>query len=522
MEMPEDWPIHVKHVGTVDVARVAGLASASQSLADRWQRVRRWVEDDEAYAGVPCSNRTPAAAALSLEDVEALLEHGVIEEARLEDVRGSVRMFTVPEPKKQRRRAIKHTKGCNDALGAATLEGVRFPSKSDIVGMVHKGSHFISLDFAAYYDQFKYAEEIRDRFCFTDELGHCWRLRTLAMGQRQAVDVAHAATERMLDFEKTCSQYAVIDNVALVGRKDEVERDATTFIDRAISVGATFNEDISAPRALVTTKGEWCGIELDFDLKTVRLAAKTVHKTRATWEKRHTWTYRQFAAHIGLLFWSLGILDIPMQRFYPLLQFVREVGKLLTQQPLLWDTAINVWPSAHDSLAEWTQLVFANAARAVPKDQPPSLFVATDASRWGWGFVAHDALTGAVSIHGERWNFAFRRAHYAKLAHSSFAEPWAIINAMCRLLKPHEGRTVLIGTDSMTAKAAFSRGYGKSFDTNRCVEQLKARFPKHTFRLMHIAGVSNPADGPSRGVHAQVGETEATRAGLHRVLGVEL
>jgi hypothetical protein len=379
-----------------------------------------------------------------------------------------------------------------------------------------------AFDYAAYYDQFKYAVAISNRLCFRKG-GKTYRLRVLGMGQRQAVEIAQTATDAIRDFireSRICM--SVIDNVVFIGSELQCTADATTFFKRCEEANATLNDvsTVEEATAVVSTSGDWCGIHLNLTDKTVKLAGKAVAKTAMTWEQRDSWTHRQFAAHIGLLFWSLGIIDVPMHSYFALLKFIGEVGRRAQADPEIWDTPIEVWPSVMPNLTDWTRLVLANKPRLVPKEAEPDLFVATDASAWGWGFVAFDAVTGGAHHHGQAWDEAFLRRYGAEsVQHSVFAEPHAIIMSMCRLLRPDQPRTVTIGTDNAAAEATFRRGYNsRSYNLNECAAELRSLFPLHQFRLAHVPGPLNPADGLSRGADAP---QSPNVEGLRRVLGFD-
>eukprot|EP00760_Papus_ankaliazontas_P022392 PhM_4_TR18847/c3_g1_i4/m.100372 len=100
---------------------------------------------------------------------------------------------------------------------------------------VHEGRYCISLDFMAWFDQFELAPEERRFHCFLYE--DAWyRLKRLPMGQRQAVDVAHTATELLLSFPRcaaSVSSMGYVDNVRFLSDDaDDVVAAATQFVLR--------------------------------------------------------------------------------------------------------------------------------------------------------------------------------------------------------------------------------------------------------------------------------------------------
>ena len=518
-----DWKLHVKEVPTIDLDAVKNLEGGAKSL-NNFLHVVDWLKNDRKYDGV-CRRTARGAPTTSMpaEWIEQLLRHGVIDEIQRNGVRGWVNMFAVPEPAKKRFRPIKHTRDANIALGKDTLMKLRFPTKQEICRLVHKGSHFIALDFAAYYDQFKYAPEVGARFCFRHG-GRYFRLSNLAMGQRQAVEVAQCTTERFLDFNPSSTTASIIDNVIFVGSREEVIRDATTFISRVLACGGKLNEDVTDVEALVKTVGDWGGINLDFTVKTACLAQKTVDKTGYSWMNRRSWTWRQFAAHIGLLFWSWQLIHVPMAEYFPLLRFISAASSWLTANEALWDTPAHIWESAWPALEQWTLLVLRNRPMTVATLQEPEWLVATDASFWGWGYYAVHNVTGAVRTFGAGWSAGFRRLCADRLQHSTFTEPQAIINALCHLLDPTSPSRVRVLTDNTVARASFHHGYNaRSYHINECLRRLHTIFgAEFSFDFAYLPGEFNPADAFSRGSLIAMGEVERDQrvsAELRRIAG---
>eukprot|EP00760_Papus_ankaliazontas_P003729 PhM_4_TR11644/c3_g1_i2/m.68015 len=153
-------------------------------------------------------------------------------------------LFPVPEFSKGRRRLIKHTRAYNDLFGKDSLLGIKMLSAKALPDTVHRGQHVVTLDFSAWYDQFRLAEEERPYHCFQFH-GKWYRLCVLAMGQRQAVDIAHTATQCLAAFDRPAGVFVdtYIDNLRFQGDNlDDVVQAATTFVLRARLVGATINE----------------------------------------------------------------------------------------------------------------------------------------------------------------------------------------------------------------------------------------------------------------------------------------
>jgi hypothetical protein len=344
------------------------------------------------------------------------------------------------------------------------------------------------------------------------------------MGQRQAVEVAACTTARLLDFAPRSTTAAIIDNVIFVGSRADVVRDATIFVERVRAVGGLLNEDVSNIGALAQTVGDWGGVHLDFEAKTSCLSQKTLDKTHYSWVHRGEWTWRQFAAHIGLLFWSWQLIQLPMADFFPLLRFISSSSKWLTENEHAWDAPAALWSSAWPPLEQWTMLLLRNAPRVVPHLQAPEWLVATDASEWGWGYFAVHNTTGAVRTHGAQWTPLFRHLYGDRLWVSTFTEPQAIVNSLCHLLSPSNPQRVRILTDNTVAQASFQRGYNaRSFHINECLRRLHTLFgDEFTFDFVYLPGECNPADVLSRGL--RIAQREEARdqvvsAEMRRIAG---
>jgi hypothetical protein len=514
--------LHVKDVPIADLDAAERLACGAATL-NIFRYVRRWLYDVSRYEKVPVKTARGIPSTNMPDEWVALLEKfGVTVEISREEVRGHVLMFTVYEEAKDRDRPIKYTRDANNALGKETVMRLRFPTKQEICDLVHHGECFIALDFSSFYDQFAYSPEVGARFCFRHGDKY-YRLARLAMGERHACEVAQGLTDLLLDFGPKCKTASIIDGVIFCGSREDVIRDATTFVERVRAIGAKLNEDVSDIAALVQTAGVWGGIALDFARKTSCLASKTVDKIERSWRFRETWTWRNFQAHVGLLFWSWGLIDAQLSEFFPLLRFIGEADSMLTQHDDLWDSRAFIAATAWAPLERWTMTALRNAPRVVPRVQAPEWLVATDASEYGWGVVAVHNETGVVRTHGARWQFAFAQHFASKLGTSTFTEPQGVVNALCWLLDPKTPARVRILTDNSATQAVFQRGFSsRSYHMNECVKRLHRIFGEEfQFDFGWMPGEINPADGLSRGVIAsgEVARDSLSADELRRIAG---
>ena len=445
LEDPSTFPLHQKNVGIMNRPALYGLENATPESRDNMMKADRFLTDRAMYDRDLRPRTANGCTATRVPDhfIKQLVDSGNLEYIDRKDVKGWVNFFTVVEPYKRRHRPIRNTVDINNTWDKSSLIGIQFPSKQDICNLVLDGSHFAAFDFAAYYDQFAYENGISDYLCFRKKNAYLKSTR-LAMGQRQGCDIAQTTTLFLLDFPgRRCKTvYAYIDNVIFVGSPDDVKHDAAEFIRRCGIANVTLNEAAFIREhgldACIQQTGEWCGVSLDFVNKTAKLIEKTLVKTRISWSNRANWTHRQFAAHVGLLFWSWGILDIPVCNFYSLLKFISEMSRKLQQDESLWDSPVSIYPSALPALQAWTDLCLANTPNPVRRPAERTWFVCTDASKWGWGYRAFNYKTGEIRSHGQAWSRQqfgrFNSLGKDSMLHSVYAEPLAIHFSLVHLL----------------------------------------------------------------------------------------
>lgn len=510
------------------------------------------------------------ATRLPQRHIDRLLETGNIVPVHRNDVQGWVNVFTVPELHKRRHRPIRETVDINTYFTKASLIGIKFPTKQDICRLPLQGTHFAAYDFAAYFDQFAYENNISNFLCFRKGNKY-YKCTRLAMGCFNSCDCSHTTTLFLLDFpDRRCKTvYAYIDNVIFVGSPDDIRHDSLEFIRRCEHANVTLNEaDIIREKgidACIQQTGEWCGVSLDFINKTTKLIDKTLLKTQISWSNREHWTYRQFAAHVGLLFWSWHILDVQICNYYSLLKFISETSRRLQENPSLWDLPISIFPSALPALQEWTELCLANTPNPVRERAEFTWFVCTDASKWGWGYRAFNYKTGEIRSFGQKWSYKqqgrFNALGKDRMLHSVYAEPLAIHFSLVHLLvKDPDVRlkfisaaddpavpsdkiarlrlgtdsvsdfsddlrqAIAIATDNSSARHTMSKGFAsRSFDINYAIKLIRENFPTDKFDLnfCFVPGRINPADNPSRGIHdnANNGRYIAEHNNLRRLAG---
>ena len=240
-----------------------------------------------------------------------------------------------------RRRKICHTRLINYLCGRDTLEGVAFTHREQQLLNVLKGDWCFCIDFSAYYDQFPLPKEIGVKMVMQID-GKYYRPTSLLMGQRHAVEVAQTATQVLttVPFEHNCVIECYIDNIRVVGDKDEVRKVARCIVERCKQANVQINEDVSTDAKideLIVQEGDWLGVHYNYKSKEVTVAEKTIKKLEKVRElMRAGWTWQQMGAHYGLLFFTQFVQGTHLAKYFHALNYLRRGCKYLQANVRRW------------------------------------------------------------------------------------------------------------------------------------------------------------------------------------------
>ena len=511
---PNNWPLHVKHVSPIDIDQVAQLPCVHDDTQVFFKRAARWLKDPQLYSsetlGAPNIRRTLYTTAQIREMIDIKIRR--YSEADEGPPLAGLLGFPRAEHFKRRLRPL-FAPDTNRSLDAATLQKLRYKSRADVRDDIHAGPYCVQLDMRSYYDQFTLADEVARAFVFRHgkEL-YC--LRTLAMGQRQACEVAQGTTWVLVDFARppTVRVTTCIDNIRFVGPRDDVIAAVKTFLTRCRRVGAQLNEvpdgvDIDSfdVDTIAETSGVFLGEMYDYDKKTVAVSPKTHQKLELCRNRLRDaattpLSVRQIATHIALLFYTAPTLGINLAKYFNALRYYRALSTLLAADPQMWNSqSIPQMPTTvANEFAEWTDLTLQNTPLRVPTPQEratqSTLTIITDASAWGCAAIAIDSENGTCQTLRQQWH----PEEAGMMEASSVAEPEAIWRAACRFTRQTDKRVTVL-TDHTGVIAPSQRGYAKSWFYNLLLLRLRATYPHTCFEMKHVAGTVNTAHAASRG-----------------------
>jgi len=515
----DDWPLHVKNVQLVNRKALGEMPTASRESKDFWLHAERWLDDIGRYAAVPAE--PPKPTRFLQKDVALMADiRKVVRADKLPQDFGfsapkfsSVRSFPVPEPFKipPRRRGIV-APTANDYLGRDTLQDMWYQSRLECRLSAIPGDEWdrvaFHFDFAAWYDQFEYADSIARLFSFRAPDGHVYCLKRLAMGQRQACEIGQGATWVLCDFARPASVKitTMIDNVRIVGPRAEALAAARAFLLRCKAANATLNDMPAGfdPEtatddellALASDQETFLGEEYVYSASKVRVGKKSVDKLKMSIARRADWTVTNMAAHMSLLFFCSGTLGVSPALFYDALRVFRRACERTSRGSLRWnDPSPQFNGAALDELLAWTDRCVENAWRTIAPATAEATdhthTIITDASAAGWGAICVDMRAGTVQVASGTWNDPIYQ-------NSTDAEPEGVYRAFCRFVPPTAADwKILVATDHMAIPMLAGKRWSKGFGANLLFKRLHNW--SATVDFTHVAGEDNMADGISRG-----------------------
>lgn len=520
--MTNGWPLHVKRVGTVDWNKVEQMARTTPKLLAAVQRAREWLEHDRFY-GIEWAPLAPAQVPLSKlsnEDVDKLLEYG-----KLEPHDGIIRSFavcwTVPQVRKENRRPIAWPY-VNLTMDREKIPKLNYPSRLERRARAAGCRFQAEFDFAAYYDQFVLAKEIRNLFVIRvkDRQGRdaLYHFTKKLMGVRNAVAggqvVTWVITEPISEVATT-----IIDNtrIATEGGAEFVSA-VKIFLQRADEAGITLNDretwNISDEAILQRGHRDFVQpfvfLGEEYNENTVRSCPRHVEKLQAAHsymqEERFT-TRRKFAGLVGLIVFMAHTTGIGLWRFFALL---RAYARLVSPSAgvygdVQWDAPLQLQETVRADMTWAVGLLVRNRPATISKLCPPGrgnhdydVMIFVDASMAGW----------AALVQTRRGTFWISAGWKRAMQHSAHAEPMAAKEAL-RWAKRNGSTHIAVVTDHRALATGQRRwwsgfvGFSAAFPLNEFYLEFYGDIDlaKHRRDVYYVVGEGNIADGRSRSVN---------------------
>lgn len=457
-------------------------------------------------------------AKISCEDLERLLAAGYVEplpeNARVE---GTVKLFSVEETEKQRRRLICWPQWLNDIdLGIEDFD-VPLPTVADVTCgaasflAANNGATATTLDLASWFYHFRMGESARNGYVFRAG-GLLYRLISVPTGARRppkfaqivALALARAAHKRHLEENPRAitSLEVYIDNTRALGC------DSARFAHHYVKVCASWNVKVNEPEATSSIDYTFLGIHFEHRSSSpnmfVGLAAKTKLKLlrfAMRCGNCRTMTRDELRSGVGVLFWAARVLSLNLATKFALIMWARR---------LLGKPGPDVRP--HIDLASWAEEVATHSSvLAIPKDICRAITLVTDASDVGWAgvFVLPAGYRANLSILAGPWfHPVIGHNDDVRMASINVRELRAVRLSLERFKIPDifaTSRTQWTAIqwvgDNSSSLAWARKGFAPCLPGAAEVAALRRCCDERFFFLgtpRHVPGIHNVADAPSR------------------------
>jgi hypothetical protein len=497
-------PLHVKNVEAHGWnARLEYLKGALDD--DAFIEYRRVVDLLESEAtGVCDPAHWGAQSQCTDEDIRTLLDKGLIEAATepKESDTSIIRVFTVVERQKHRRRWITHTPYLNEDV-ETSMPQLTLPDPSKMMQRL-SWKYAFTCDFAAYYHQFALTTR---KFVFRHG-SMKFRLRTIPTGASLSPYLAHMYTLAI------CSRFrqrvasalrinvetdAYIDNVRVLF-DDLSVRDQLIdcLFEECEDAKVIINESKEVIRATDPERYDFLGVAYDHHEKFSMLSESFVQKVITAWDDGGILNdpnaqLRDVVSLFGKLQYGAIINGSPRHPFYLVYKFLRRrVGCPLDGPADVWKSTKKVWRA-------WVEdEVFSRKKRLLRTWATPQATLFTDASLGGFGAVLFGS--SGTYIFAGKWEPSETSLHIHIL------EAKALRLAMQHFeLSIMDCGHIQVFIDNTSLLFALRRTHSNSFILNNEIRKI---FGCIAFQcvgsVQYVPSAFNAADGPSRGTHESI------------------
>lgn len=205
-------------------------------------------------------------------------------------------------------------------------------------------------------------------------------------------------------------------------------------------------------------------------------------------------TGREWLSRVGIISWDFRLSGNPMRRVH---ETFRKVF-LLTQQCADngdWTLECVGTEELAQAVGNEMERVVANSSRirSIPPYPARKVWVASDASDWGYGFVTLDQEGLITRSFGTRWRGT------EKALHINERETLAAVETIMKVVE--KDTCVVLAVDNVTAAARVRDEHFEETDWNwKCIHMRNhVSEERATLRIIRVKSADNPSDAVSRG-----------------------
>jgi len=528
------WPLKLNRVSLVDWDALERLVEDPE-LLHNVRLARSWVTTADNFGvtwppmvstQIPYSNFT-ASQILEIMDYGKLVPWP--EDA---PIRCYAKGFPTPQFSSEQLRPVWEPAN-NAAIDRDALSSLGYPSRLEGRQGIARCTYFIDFDYRAYFDEFGvnpelypyYVIRVREPVPVTvngeTKFYHTFALTREPMGATHSAHVAQTFTWAVCEpliRDKEVFVRTMIDNVGIGSNDAEAFVAAVrTFLERSDKVGATIKGRENIPSTAegilaagrAGAKGPTTFLGETWADGLVRNSDSNVQKLSQAFDRLRSAiddpmnrsptvvTRRQVAALISLATWMASTIDIPMNRYYPLIRTYSD----LARQPGKWDERARVDATLVNNVGKLVgPLIENNPVRpmvlrpASARNEDYDVIAIVDASASGFGAF--------VSIRGEVYEL--RSGFSKEIPHSAWAEPEAAKRVVqwIRIQCPDGNLAVVSDHAALTSgQRRWWSGHGgvsTAYHINAFFEALYQGDAAKRADVFYVKGEENPADAPSR------------------------
>jgi hypothetical protein len=413
-----------------------------------------------------------------------------------------VKLFTVPEREKERRRVVGWPRATNAAerkvVQEATYRG-RFFKAAEIRDNV-KYTYAAQADFKKFFQLFEVSPECRCYFAVGGGLG----LATMPTGGVAPPLIAHTLTSAVAvlairEAGGLVVYDANIDNVRFLSDDiDALMRVWNCFMTKCHSIGIVIGEASTVDDIRDRRPYTYLGMVFDHVHRRVSQTPKTVRKLQHMHDVFFDGTQRKILdimCVFSTCLWASTVVDWRLAKVYHVFKQLRRLARAQHKGA----TVAVVWPSIVPLWRSWLQELAAEEARFVYVSTTANPILAySDACLDGWGATVFNAAH--VDILGSRWTKHERRLHInvlEVLAVKRFLEQWQPPEQT-----PEERTAIRLLLDNTSAIAWLKRRRSATFTANGIVADILEILESKGLAIVsttYVPSARNLADAPSRG-----------------------
>ena len=477
------------------VTRKVSLSEYETFLSEsEFRLIQPWIQSAEWYTSLlrrqSKKTRPMFKNVVPTEDLQILLNAGIIEEAGQDSRNGDyVKLFFVEEKQGTRRRVIFETRAINQCIRIqeGILQKSWLPHLPEIMEFVvtskkQRETRITAIDFKSFYYQLLLDPSVR-KFFGVSINGRNYQLRVVPQGASMSVLIAQTISTAVARAYKAQSSLVYIDNIYLLNRP---QNSKTFGIPFEVGFEETYNGE-STIKIL--------GVVANLQEGTMDVDQRLRQKMQELCDRR-CWTVRDVLSAFGSLLYIGRVLHVPMCENAQTYQMMKDLA-MICRAFLLGE--VNLHESVEKKLEErmkrylrigvqWEPARFCHLLR----EEENWFEVWSDASAYGGAYVVFHM--GGVEIRSWNWE------KWQVDTSINFKELYACA-AACEWIANNYGNTarITLMLDSQVAVMALLNGYSRSGSLNKILEKILCT-TANSFYVKWIPSNENVADGPSRGL----------------------